>query len=128
MFENELKCRLQAPYDSKENYSSNENTTRVIQRIKRAHMQYKLTKTKGQSHVLSLGAHRAAPQPKLGVFGAYHRSADRPTAPPPFSLGQQLPGGFLKSVQVASPAATWLLSWVIEEWNNVDFRFLVLLA
>ena len=81
MLENELKCRLQAPYDSKENYSSNENTTCVIQRIKRAHMQYKLTKTKGQSPVLSLGAHRAAPQPKLGVFGAHHRLADHPGRP-----------------------------------------------
>ena len=76
MLEYELKFMLQAPYDPKGNYSTNQNTAHAIQRIKWAHMQQKLTKTEGHSPELGLRAHRAALQPKLGVVGAHMGSAD----------------------------------------------------
>jgi len=104
MLEYELKFMLQAPYDPKGNYSTNQNTAHAIQRIKWAHMQQKLTKT--DSPKLGLRAHRAALQPKLGVVGAHMGSADRPMLPLTLLLGMKLPCDLLKSVLGAFPAAT----------------------
>ena len=92
MLEYELKCRLQAPYDPKGNYSTNQNTAHAIQRIKWAHMQQKLTKTEGHSPELGLRAHMG--------------SADRLMLPLTLPLGVKLPCDLLKSVLGAFPAAT----------------------
>jgi len=106
MLEYELKFMLQAPYDPKGNYSTNQNTAHAIQRIKWAHMQQKLTKTEGHSPELGLRAHRAALQPKLGVVRAHMGSADRLMLPLTLPLGVKLPCDLLKSVLGAFPAAT----------------------
>ena len=84
MLEYELKFMLQAPYDPKGNYSTNQNTAHAIQRIKWAHMQQKLTKTEGHSPELGLRAHRGSPPAEArGGWGPHGvgRPYGRPTGP-----------------------------------------------